>query len=151
MYTLFGTRRAVPLLGGNLSFSVCSRLNYNFIWLAASTYSCRLSLQKQSVKKNVLFLFRKFHCVAYLIEKFVKNSLGFCDLFTLCVCTSAHQFFLELQENLSGFFLVTDFSLLLYVFFLIGNPGSLKSYMIFSLYERPLTCLVVGRWIRTKE
>jgi len=28
MYTLFGTRRAVPLLFGYLSFSVCTRLNY---------------------------------------------------------------------------------------------------------------------------
>ena len=113
--------------------------------LAGSTCSCRLSFQKKSTNKNVLFLFRKVHCVAYLTENFVENSLVFCDLFGLCTYTRAHQFSSELQENLWENFLVIDFSLLLYVFFLIGNPGSLKNYMIFSLYERTLTCLVVGR------
>ena len=75
----------------------------------------------------------------------------FCDLFALCVYTCAHQFSSALQENSWENFLVTDFSFLLYVFFLIGNPGSVKNYMIFSLYERTLSCLVVGRWIRIKS
>lgn len=109
------------------------------------------SKKKKSNNKNVLLLFRKVHCVAYLTENFVENSLVFCDLFALCVYTCAHQFSSALQENLWENFLVTDFSLLLYVFFLIGNPGCLKNYMIFSLYERTLSCLVVGRWIRIKS
>lgn len=154
MYTLFGTRRAVPLLVGYLAFLFLCVLGWITVlfMLAGSTCSCRLSFQKKkSTNKNVLFLFRKVHCVAYLTENFVENSLVFCDLFALCVYTCAHQFSSALQENLWENFLVTDFSLLLYVFFLIGNPGCLKSYMIFSLYERTLSCLVVGRWIRIKS
>ena len=153
MYTLFGTRRAVPLLVGYLSFSVCTRLNYSFIYARRQHMQLSLILpqKKKSNNKNVLLLFRKVHCVVYLTENFVENSLVFCDLFGLCVYTCAHQFSSALQENLWENFLVTDFSLLLYVFFLIGNPGCLKNYMIFSLYERTLSCLVVGRWIRIKS
>ena len=153
MYTLFGTRRAVPLLVGYLSFSVCTQLNYSFIYARRQHMQLSLILppKKKSNNKNVLLLFRKVHCVAYLTENFVENSLVFCDLFALCAYTCANQFSSALQENLWENFLVTDFSLLLYVFFLIGNPGCLKNYMIFSLYERTLSCLVVGRWIRIKS
>ena len=52
-----------------------------------NTCSCRLSFQKQSTNKNLLFHFRKVCCVVYFIENFVENSLGFCNLFSQCVCT----------------------------------------------------------------
>ena len=106
MYTLFGTGRAVPLLVGYLSFSVCTRLNYSFIYARRQHMQLPLILpkKKKSTNKNVLLLFRKVHCVAYLTENFVENSLVFCDLFALCVYTCAHQFCSALQENFMGKF-----------------------------------------------
>ena len=53
----------------------------------------------------------------------MENSLGFCNLFSLCVCTLHTSFHGRYRKTLWSNFLVTDIFLLLYFFFLIGNPS----------------------------
>ena len=49
--------------------------------------------------KNLLFHFRKVCCVVYFIENFVENSLGFCNLFSQCVCTLHTSFHGSYRKN----------------------------------------------------
>ena len=64
-----------------------------------NTCSCRLSSPKLSTNKNLLFHFRKVCCVVYFIENFVENSLGFCNLFSQCVCTLHTSFHGSYRKN----------------------------------------------------
>ena len=92
---------AAPFLSQSVIF-VCSVSPVSITVLlihTGNTCSCRLSFQKQSTNKNLLFHFRKVCCVVYFIENFVENSLGFCNLFSQCVCTLHTSFHGSYRKN----------------------------------------------------
>ena len=108
------------------SFVLCLLFQLQFYLYTLATHAvAAYPPQSYQLTKNLLFHFRKVCCVVYFIENFVENSLGFCNLFSQCVCTLHTSFHGSYRKTLWSNFLVTDFFLILYFFFQIGNPQKL--------------------------
>ena len=82
------------------SFVLCLLFQLQFYLYTLATHAvAAYPPQSYQLTKNLLFHFRKVCCVVYFIENFVENSLGFCNLFSLCVYTLHTSFHGSYRKN----------------------------------------------------